>query len=180
MKRAQRRNAVLEQKLFFRKGLATCSTPPDGKKVAACKTPSAEIVEMTVNEIINGKGDEFPGLVTLIRQFLDSADVDVDTRCTISQYLNFIQKRASGEIMTLARWMREFVHDHADYKHDSFVSDLIVYDMLKMMDSLSKGETYCPKLLGNYRSRTDSRIPKAVRRAEEILIMSKAHRTKSS
>lgn len=42
-----------------------------------------------------------------------------------------LQKRASGEIMTLASWMREFVANHADYKHDSFVSDLIVYDMLK-------------------------------------------------
>uniref|UniRef100_F1KXP2 Glutamate--cysteine ligase n=1 Tax=Ascaris suum TaxID=6253 RepID=F1KXP2_ASCSU len=176
MKRSQRRNAVLEQKLLFRKGLATCNTPPECTKFAACRTPSAEVVEMTVSEIINGKGDEFPGLVTLIRQFLDSADVDVDTRCTISQYLNFIQKRASGEIMTLACWMREFVANHADYKHDSFVSDLIVYDMLKTMDSISKGEVECPKLLGQYRSKTDSRIPTAVRRAEEILIMSKANR----
>lgn len=38
-----------------------------------------------------GDGKEFPGLIPLIRQFLDGADVDVDTRCTITQYLNFIQ-----------------------------------------------------------------------------------------
>lgn len=38
-----------------------------------------------------GDGKEFPGLVTLMRQFLDGADVDVDTRCTIAQYLTFIQ-----------------------------------------------------------------------------------------
>lgn len=44
------------------------------------------------------------------------------------------------------------------------------------MDSISKGEVECPKLLGQYRSKTDSRIPTAVRRAEEILIMSKANR----
>jgi hypothetical protein len=70
-----------------------------------------EPVEMTINEIINGDtffqasdvlflllllifigdGKEFPGLVPLIRNFLDGADVDVDTRCTISQYLSFIQ-----------------------------------------------------------------------------------------
>jgi hypothetical protein len=40
---------------------------------------------------ILGKGQDFPGLVTLIKQYLDSADVDVDTRCTVSQYLKFIQ-----------------------------------------------------------------------------------------
>uniref|UniRef100_A0A0M3KCE9 Glutamate--cysteine ligase n=1 Tax=Anisakis simplex TaxID=6269 RepID=A0A0M3KCE9_ANISI len=180
MNRAQKRNAILEQKLYFRKGLATCMTHQDTKKTAECKAPPGEVVEMTVAEIMNGKTDEFPGLVTLIRQYLDSADVDVDTRCTISQYLNFIQKRASGEILTLASWMREFVQNHADYKHDSFVSDLIVYDLLKMMDDIAKGEKHCPKLLGSYRSKTDSRIPMAVRRAEELLVMSKAVRKTST
>lgn len=41
--------------------------------------------------VFPGKGDEFPGLVPLIRKYLDGADVDVDTRCSISQYLSFIQ-----------------------------------------------------------------------------------------
>lgn len=41
----------------------------------------------------SGKDEGFPGLVPLIRQYLDSADVDVDTRCTVSQYLNFISVR---------------------------------------------------------------------------------------
>lgn len=176
MKRAQLRNAVMEQKLLFRKGLATCSTPPEGRKAACCIAPSEDIVEMSVNEIINGRGDEFPGLVPLIRQYLDSADVDVDTRCTISQYLNFIQKRASGEILTLASWMREFIANHENYNHDSIVGDLVIYDMLKTMDDIAKGKTHCPKLLGTYRSKTDSRIPMAVRRAEESLIMSKSQR----
>jgi glutamate--cysteine ligase catalytic subunit len=72
----------------------------------------------------------FPGLVPLIRQFLDGADVDVDTRCTINQYLSFIQKRAKGEIWTTARWMRHFVHGHAAYQHDSRVPDETIYDLL--------------------------------------------------
>lgn len=41
--------------------------------------------------LFSGKDSEFPGLVPLIRNYLDSADVDVDTRCSISQYLSFIQ-----------------------------------------------------------------------------------------
>ncbi|VDN05589.1 unnamed protein product [Thelazia callipaeda] len=170
MKRAQCRNAVLKQKLFFRKGIAVCNSSPF-TTTSSCKASSSDVVEMTVNEIINGKGDEFPGLVPLLRQYLDSADVDVDTRCTISQYLGFIQKRASGELQTLASWMREFVDRHADYKHDSFVGCRVIYDMLKTMDNISKGKTHCPKLLGDYRSKTNPHIPMAVRRAEESLIV---------
>ena len=78
---------------------------------------------------------QFSGLAPLIRQFLDGADVDVDTRCTINQYLSFIQKRAKGEIMTTASWMRSFVQNHSDYKHNSYVSDEIIYDLLKKVNS---------------------------------------------
>ena len=45
-------------------------------------------------------------------------------------YLDFINKRASGEILTGAAWMRNFVMNHPAYKHDSIVSQEIAYDML--------------------------------------------------
>ncbi|KAI6242247.1 Glutamate--cysteine ligase [Aphelenchoides fujianensis] len=176
MKRAQTRDAVLNQKLHFRSKLANCDTPPDAKNGVPTKTPDLETTEMSINEIINGDGKEFPGLIPLIRQFLDGADVDVDTRCTITQYLNFIQKRASGEIWTLAHWMRDFVQKHADYKQDSFVPDSTIYDMLNYMDKISKGQEHCTKLLGCFRTKTDPMIPTAVRRAEEALSMSIALR----
>jgi len=176
MKRAQTRDAVLHQKLHFRSKLANCDAPPEANQGSTTKAPSLETTEMTINEIINGDGKEFPGLIPLIRQFLDGADVDVDTRCTITQYLNFIQKRASGEICTLARWMRDFVQKHPDYKHDSYVPDSTNYDMMLFMDEISKGTKHCQKLLGCFRSKTDQMIPSAVRRAEEALIMSIARR----
>ena len=44
-------------------------------------------------------------------------------------YLDFIHKRATGEIMTGASWMRQFVMNHPAYKHDSIVSDQIAYDL---------------------------------------------------
>ena len=40
---------------------------------------------------------EFPGLIPLIESYLGNVDVDIDTRCTISQYLKLISRRASGE-----------------------------------------------------------------------------------
>jgi len=43
-------------------------------------------------------------------------EVDTDTHCTIEQYLRFIEKRAAGELITTATWMREQVLSHPDYK----------------------------------------------------------------
>ena len=42
---------------------------------------------------------EFSGLIPLINKFLDSVDVDYETRCTISQYLKFMSKKASGKTL---------------------------------------------------------------------------------
>lgn len=176
MKRATRRDAVLKEKFHFRPKLANCQHTPEGKpciegRPPAEPEPDYDTVEMTIDEIVNGcnGSTQFPGLVPLIRQFLDGADVDVDTRCTINQYLSFIQKRASGEILTTARWMRDFVTSHDAYKKDSYVCDEIIYDLLKKMDGISRRDQHCEKLLGCYKSKTERQIPKAVIRAEEEL-----------
>lgn len=60
---------------------------------------------------------EFPGLIPLINNYLSGMDVDADTHCTIQQYLKFIQKRAAGDILTTASWIRNFVMNHSDYKY---------------------------------------------------------------
>jgi len=173
MKRAQYRDAVLHGKFHFPSKLVnhTPRSEQDQQKLINGQCCSDETVEMTINEIINGDGKDFPGLVPLIRNFLDGSDVDVDTRCTISQYLSFIQKRASGEIWTLAHWMRKFVSSHSEYKKDSYVNDLIVYEMLKCMDGISKGLKHCPNLLGTFRSKTEEKVPRSLVRAEEHLLI---------
>lgn len=51
----------------------------------------------------------------------------------MNTYLDFIHKRATGEILTGAAWMRKFVMNHPSYKHDSIVSPEIAYDMLDRM-----------------------------------------------
>jgi len=41
---------------------------------------------------------EFPGLLPLIEQYFNSVDdCDVDTSCTVLQYLKLISLRASGQ-----------------------------------------------------------------------------------
>src|SRR5687767_6658766 len=95
---------------------------------------------MTVDEIINGRGEQFPGLVNLIRQYLLSVDIDAATHCTIHQYLNLISARASGKLKTTAQFIRDFVKAHPDYKHDSVISELVNYDLIKCVKDIAAGE----------------------------------------
>ncbi|XP_068152614.1 glutamate--cysteine ligase isoform X2 [Drosophila tropicalis] len=122
---------------------------------------------LTINEIFNGKPNVFPGLVPLIRSYLQSMEVDTDTHCTIEQYLRFIQKRAAGELITTATWMREQVLNHPDYKQDSVVSDQINYDLLKRIQRIQEGKHIEPALLGQLnhsKTKTKDFIPPALQK----------------
>ncbi|GBN50492.1 hypothetical protein AVEN_179048-1, partial [Araneus ventricosus] len=72
------------------------------------------------------------------------------------------------ELMTTARWIRDFVSKHPDYKLDSVVDEGINYDLLSKMDRITQGKEGCPELLGRPVSRTNDHIPNAVSKAEKI------------
>ncbi|KAL2134286.1 hypothetical protein VTI74DRAFT_543 [Chaetomium olivicolor] len=131
-------------------------------------TPTGPIEDeyrlMSVNEIINGtayarattttpnngdgdsEDDDFPGLIPLVESYLDSVNVDVTTRCRLATYLDLIRKRASGELWTAARWIREFVARHPEYKRDSAVGEGITKDLvaavIRIGEAESKGEGF--------------------------------------
>jgi glutamate--cysteine ligase catalytic subunit len=81
--------------------------------------------EMTMAEIMRGKGDYFPGLIPLLRAYLDHINCDSVTLKRVSEYLDFIERRATGELVTPATWMRNYIRNHDDYKGDSVISDTI-------------------------------------------------------
>ena len=125
--------------------------------------------KMTLNEIFNGKDDGFLGLIPLIDNYLAAVDLDAETTCTLRSYLQFISKKASGtvnlklqflcqmsvcigtfmigELLTTASWLRNFVTTHPDYKHDSYVSEKINYDLMKTCRAMSSGQLSDGKLL---------------------------------
>ena len=100
MKRAQKRDAVLKEKFFFR--LVPCSL--NILSLCHCHLNSlttnfsknlldsgeADISEMTVNEIINGSREGFTGLLPLVHQYLDLIDVAIDVRLRLNEYLDLI------------------------------------------------------------------------------------------
>ena len=105
--------------------------------------------EMTMAEIMGGKGDYFPGLIPLIFAYLDYIHCDKATLARLTTYLEFIEKRASGELVTPATWMRNFVQSHPDYKKDSVVSDEIAYDLMIACKEIGEGKRHVPEMLGN-------------------------------
>lgn len=93
MQRAHARDAVRGQKFFFRKHLVephSGATPPRGSTPPAgaghggrrCNiNHNTEYEEMTVAEILNGKGGYFPGLLPLVQAYIESIGCDATTRC---------------------------------------------------------------------------------------------------
>jgi glutamate--cysteine ligase catalytic subunit len=105
--------------------------------------------EMTMSEIMTGKGDYFPGLIPLVRAYLDHIHCDSVTLARVSKYLDFIEKRATGKLITPATWMRNFIRNHEDYKGDSVISDLIAHDLLIACKEIGEGKIHVPELLGD-------------------------------
>ncbi|XP_069582888.1 glutamate--cysteine ligase catalytic subunit isoform X1 [Ranitomeya imitator] len=151
MKVAQKRDAVREGMFYFKKDICKAGIAAVDGCYTAVNGTDAETEEytlMSIDTIINGKEGVFPGLLPILNSYLENMEVDVDTRCTILNYLKLIKKRASGELMTVARWMREFVSNHPDYKQDSAISDQINYDLLAKCNQIANDQAGCPELLG--------------------------------
>ena len=130
MKRAQRRDAVLNQKFYWRKN----TLPTSGNQV---DEHADDVVELTAAEILNGgPPGTFPGCIPLIRRYLNTKLTAPDVVAKIEVYMQFLSDRASGKLMTGARWQREFVMQHPSYAKDSIVNNDIAYDLMKEVERI--------------------------------------------
>lgn len=157
MKRAHVRDAVKGQKFWFRKYMAPDSDEEEGegkgekqdhRRHCYCEA-DAEFEEMTIAEIMTGKGNDYPGLICLCHAYLDYIRCDKDTKKKVGGYLDFIRARAVGEVLTAASWIRQFVTNHPGYGKDSVVSEEIAYDLLMECRDIGEGRKQCPDLLGS-------------------------------
>jgi glutamate--cysteine ligase catalytic subunit len=95
--------------------------------------------EMSMGEVLGGKGDHFPGLVPLVYAYLEHIQCDRETFKRLDVYLSFIMQRGTGEIGTDADFIRNFVVTHADYKGDSVVSPAIAHDLALVSEMRTRG-----------------------------------------
>lgn len=101
MQRAQKRDACRIEKFWFRKSINSIDD---------------DYELMTIDQIINGNGTSFSGLIPLVMDYLNTLNVDSETDRTMQRYLQLIQQRASGQLLTTAAWMRKEIMNHSDYK----------------------------------------------------------------
>ncbi|EIN11676.1 glutamate-cysteine ligase catalytic subunit [Punctularia strigosozonata HHB-11173 SS5] len=106
-----------------------------------------EYEEMTLEEIMTGKGPDFPGLIGLVDAFITTLDVDASDLERIQRYLDLVRKRSTGAYKTTATWIRDFVRSHPAYKHDSVVNQEINYDLMVAVDEIERGLRKVPDLL---------------------------------
>lgn len=154
METAHKRDAVNTERFHFRKD----PFPPKRTRSntsSGTSTPITPIMQepafgpvedeyelMSIDQIVNGRqdGSSFPGLIPLVENYLNSVNVDVETRCEIAKYLSLIKRRADGSLWTAAKWLRHKVATHPEYKHDSVVNEGITYDLIKAAAQLAKEE----------------------------------------
>ena len=139
MQKAHLRNSVLTQKFFFRTDTSVNSKEEFGL--------------YTTNEIMNGKtinDKKYPGLLELCEIYLDTITIEKNTRDKLSTYLTFLSKRASGELITPAAWVRKFVADHPDYKKDSVINHSINYDLMQAIHDISTGKNRPKEMYGDF------------------------------
>ncbi|KAF2093856.1 GCS-domain-containing protein [Rhizodiscina lignyota] len=151
MDRAHARDAVVKQKFWFPGHVVQDTSSGEGVKL---NNHGPDIPEWTVDEIINGrtKGDAaFPGLLPLVERYLKEK-MGQDSE-QLHPYLDLIRRRANGQDVTPAHWMRSFVHCHPTYERDSRISQRACYDMLQEAERMrihaSSGSNSSPGSIGN-------------------------------
>jgi glutamate--cysteine ligase catalytic subunit len=141
MDRAHRRNAATSERFWFR------ATEAAGELLDGREGVSS-VIEMSVDEILNGKKGTFPGLLPLIFAYLDEIHCDPETMGLVRSYMELIQRRASGELLTPAAWMRSFVTAHPEYRQDSVVPPGVAHDLVQAIADISEGRRQEPRLMG--------------------------------
>ncbi|CAM9989112.1 unnamed protein product, partial [Choristocarpus tenellus] len=96
---------------------------------------------------------EFPGLIPLVHAYLEYIAADPATIKRVEGYLEHLRRRAAGEVMTTAAWIRKFVVSHPSYGGDSRITEEIAYDLMVVCQEIGLGRRECPELLGGQKIR---------------------------
>lgn len=119
-----------------------CINSPEGSS-AAESNEDEEFPPQTIAALINGdlcpssRPTPFPGFIPLIQRYLDEIDtLDRPARAKVDEYLGLISARASGRAWTAAKWQREFVTGHGEYRGDSIVGGKVMYDLLNAVKAM--------------------------------------------
>lgn len=117
--------------------------------------------KLTVDEIINGN-DNCPGMIKLIVRLIATELLPENSQhhcensklagqmLRLQSYLRLISYRASGKIPTVAHWLRERATKNPLYNHDSKISDLLAFELIKDCALISDFDFASSSLFNGY------------------------------
>ena len=147
--RAKNRDAVIEEKFYFRKDIIPKSyksnllSSSDYLVSNSEKEADLQIEELTVEQILEGDANiNYKGIIPLMEEFMEFKGYAEDDVNKLREHLKIIRGRASRQYKTPARFTRDFVLAHTDYKHDSVVSEQIARDLLLTLIDIDQGDDY--------------------------------------
>lgn len=163
MERAHSVDSAFKQKFWFRKNIVNTDSdytknPAKEKKwklknedftSGLNNSSSDQFVEMTIADIFEGNEEiGNTGLIEIFQKYMEVREYNDEHKKFYNSVLGLLLRRAKGELKTGARYMRDFVLNHPDYKKDSVVSDSICYDLVKEIRDLSMCKKWDKSLLG--------------------------------
>lgn len=54
---------------------------------------------------MSGFKDNFPGLIPMVKLYVASINIDIETRAVVDNYIELVSKRASGRAYALRTWV---------------------------------------------------------------------------
>jgi len=124
MQLAHKRNAVVSEKFYFRKSF---------RQNAVLNA----IGLMSLKDIICGNEYRL-GLADICRRYLMAMSPNQQTLEKVEDYIQHVERVASGTAVTCAEQLRTFVMNHELYKHDSVISDELCTVIMQHVSGLRK------------------------------------------
>jgi hypothetical protein len=159
MKRAQLKDAVLNQKFWMRRN-AIKETPFRSFEIPSLQ--EVETVELTMDEIFHGEktcdensssvassSQRFRGLIPMLIDYINS--LGCDDRVYLTQellpYFSLLSEKAKGKLPTTAHWIRKQLIDFNNGSHE--ITPESVNLLLSLCEDIGMGRKQCPELYGH-------------------------------
>ena len=105
---------------------------------------------LSIDEILNGaKEYNYPGLINVIKdEIKNNLDYNDIVKNEMLKFVNYIERKAKGEIWTDAKYIRKFVREHPKYNKDSIITEEINYDLINHLLDIQNGIIKPKELFG--------------------------------
>ena len=123
---------------WWRNNIYTSNRNYNRRQAASGNCTSLEFSKMSMKDIFCGNvnNSEYCGLISVVNDYVHAIGSTKNEIEMINEYLSLIEKRACGEVLTTAQWLRQFVYKHPKYKKDSNINEGYVEILLTRLIKL--------------------------------------------